>query len=475
MNRPNTDTEARWALFSAFAATSALNYLFGLAMGWILLPGDFGLLAFAQTVLLLGALVLQSGFPWSLALDLPLEERERSERLIRGSLLANTALGAALGAAIVLGYAAGPLRSGLESTAVTLLVAASLLPIGTVAAARAAAQGRSHFVVVARLHALEVAVKAVLGTALVLLGLGVTGALLGFLLGGIVAAAAGLRDVRTHLATALRGPLELPNVRRAMPTFAVLIALALVLNMDLLALKLMVDDRATVGLYQAGIMLANFAYFIVTAAIVPVLYVRVAEGVPNALRDALRIAAIVALPIEALLIAAPEPVLALVLPASYDGAAEVLPMLAVGNTLLMFATIIAADLMARGRIRLAMRIVCPVALAELPALAFAVPRWGAQGAATTFAVASAACCVGCALPYLERRTLRTGARWLARFGLAIVPPAALASALTRVGAPALWAATLGAVLYLAACHRLALIRIVSPKDVHLRRATRSGR
>ena len=373
----DNDTEARFVLFLAFGATSALNYVFSLTMGWFLLPGDFGLLAFAQTILLLGGLVLQSGFPWSLARELPRAEPCHSSRLIRGSLVANTSLGALLAAAIVLGYLAGPLRGGLETTAVAMLVAFSLVPIGSVAAARAAAQGHSRFGIVARLHTIEVAAKVILGSGLVLLGLGVVGALVGVLVGGAIAAASGLRDVRVHLATQLRGPIELPGVRRAMPTFAVLIGLALVLNLDLLALKLLSDEREAVGFYQGGIMLANLPYFIVTSAIVPILYVRVAKGVRGALRDALRLAAVVALPIEAMLMAAPESVLGLVLPPSYVDGARVLPILAVGNTLLMFAAILAADLVARDHSRLAARVLCPVVLVEVIALALVVPRWGA--------------------------------------------------------------------------------------------------
>ncbi len=56
----------RLVMLGSFASLSLIYYGFGLVAGWLLVPGEFGLLAFTQTILLIGGLVLNSGFPWTL-------------------------------------------------------------------------------------------------------------------------------------------------------------------------------------------------------------------------------------------------------------------------------------------------------------------------------------------------------------------------------------------------------------------------
>src|SRR5215217_5032067 len=109
----------RFMMLASFGGTSVLNYAFGLFMGWLLLPGDFGWLAFAQTILLVAGLVLQSGFSLALARAVA-NESGKMDSLVRGALVANLALGSAMGVAILALYVFGPLRAGLETAHVAV-------------------------------------------------------------------------------------------------------------------------------------------------------------------------------------------------------------------------------------------------------------------------------------------------------------------------------------------------------------------
>jgi O-antigen/teichoic acid export membrane protein len=99
-------------------------------------PGDFGWLAFAQTILLVAGLVLQSGFSWSLARAVANAGVARRATLARGALLANLALATGLGAAVLALFALGPLRPGLETGTVAAIVAFSFPFISLAATAR---------------------------------------------------------------------------------------------------------------------------------------------------------------------------------------------------------------------------------------------------------------------------------------------------------------------------------------------------
>src|SRR5918993_1513257 len=136
----------RLVMLISFGGTSALNYSFSIIMGWLLLPGDFGWLAFAQATILVAGLVLQQGFTWSLARAVANANGSRRDALVRGALVANLVLALAMGATVGCLYVAGPLRTGLETGTVAAIVALTFLFISLAATARGCAQGSERFV-----------------------------------------------------------------------------------------------------------------------------------------------------------------------------------------------------------------------------------------------------------------------------------------------------------------------------------------
>ncbi|HZG67962.1 MAG TPA: oligosaccharide flippase family protein, partial [Herpetosiphonaceae bacterium] len=312
----------RLVMLASFAGTSVVNYGFGLASGWLLLPADFGLLAFAQTVLLIAGLALNSGFAWSLTKESVGVDEARRGALVRGAAVANLLLALAIAGAITLLYVFGPFRNGLETTMILVLVILALPPLAFIAIARAAAQGAERFGLVALLQIGEVGSKAIAGTGLILAGLGPAGAVAGFVVGGLVAGLAGIWVVAGKLQVRLRGPLALGAVRKAAPIFGALLGTALLLNLDILLLKILVSgNRAVAGHYQAAIVLANTPYFL-TTAMIPVLFTqatraRALEHTAATVGEALRWVLLLAIPIEIGVLIAPEAALALLFPDEY--------------------------------------------------------------------------------------------------------------------------------------------------------------
>ncbi len=453
----------RAVVLGAFASTSVINYAFSLIMGHLLAPGDFGLLAFAQTVLLIGGLVVNSGFAWSLTKALVGVAAAERGRLARGALLANLVLAGTLSAGLIALFALGPLRGGLESWAVVALVAAALPFMAILAITRASAQGAEAFGIVALCQVIEVTCKALGGVVLLKLGWGATGAVGGFVVGAALAAALGAWLLRRRLGIALWGAWQRPALRVAGTMFGALLGLALLLNLDILALKLLSGDRAITGHYQAGIVLANLPYYL-ASALIPVVFTQVARqaqlsATPKAVGEALRFVLVLALPLEAALILAPQAVQQVM---GYTPGAAVVRLLAVANSALMVIALLSAVFQAAGRPRTPARTLLAVVTAEVAVQRWAVPRWAALGAAATFCAACLAALVALATAYIAAvgwRNLHIRWAWLAKYAVTL-GAACLAGALVLGATGSVIAAALaGAPIYLAGVWLGALLRL----------------
>lgn len=416
-------------------------------------PGDFGLLAFAQSILLLSGFVLQSGVPWTLTRELVLAAPAARGALVRGAMLANAALAGLIGGAIFLLYVAGPLGRGLESTPilVAVMVALPLIAIGSVA--RAAAQGIGAFGRVGLIQGVEVTFKAVAGIALAVVGFGAIGAVAGFGVGALVAALVGLAVIARRFPLVGRS-ISWPRRATAGPMFGALLGLALILNIDLQAMKLLVVDRAAAGQYQAAIILANAPYFLVSSAIVPVLFTRLAQGgsleaTRGRVAEALRIGVALVLPFELLLIAVPDVVLGLLFPQAYAGAAPTVRLMAIGNAALILVVVLAAAFQAVDRAWEVGRVLLGIVAAEMVALILLVPRFGALGAVGSFDIAAISAALLLGVRYASRvRFDRTRtARWAAGLVGCLAIAGAAAVLLRLLTHPILAVAGAGVVYY----------------------------
>jgi O-antigen/teichoic acid export membrane protein len=445
----------RLVVLASFGGISVINYAFSLIGGWLLIPGDFGLLAFAQTVLLIAGLILNSGFAWSLTKALVGTAGDRRGALIRGALVANALLALAMGAALLGFFALGPLRLGLETWTIAAIVALTFPVLSCGAIIRAAAQGSQRFGAMAAIQVLEVVGKASGGVALMLMGHGVTGAITGFLLGALVAAACGLWVLIHLLGVRPWGASERPSLRIAGAQFGALLGLALLLNLDVLAVKLLAGpDRALAGQYQASIVLANTPYYLATA-LLPVLFTQLARAggigaTAPAVGEALRLALLILFPIEIGLFLVPDRALGTLFPRAYAAGAPALRVLALGNCAVILVAILSTAFQATDRVRVPAVVLPMVTACEAITLRAVVPRSHTVGAASLFTAASAAACLLLGAAYLralDRRTIGRVAVWVSRYLVALSVGGAVAVGGLGLGSATVASLGLGAVCY----------------------------
>lgn len=418
----------RMAMIGSFAGTSVINYLFGLIIGWLLVPGDYGLVGYAQTIILLGGLVLNSGFAWSITTQVANENGRSRDELVRGAFLANLLLSALFSLAIVVLFAIGPLRNGLENWTIVLIVVATMPFLSLLAIANGVVRGGQLFTSLAFVKILEVFIKAAAGIGLELAGFGVAGALAGFLLGSVMATAVGLWQVRYQMDIPLWGKVKMPSLQYAGPMFGALLGMAVLLNMDILFVKGMASDvRAVAGYYQSAIMLANTPYYLATAMFT-VMFAQLAalkeiQRSQSVLLDTLRFLLVFLLPVELALTIAPAEILGLVFPEAYMPAAPFLQVLAVGNIFLIGVGMFSMAFQAVGLAAVPAHIFGLVLIGELIAQWLVVPRYGAQGAAIVFTVTCFAALALLVWAYRARVKVALSAderKWLQKFAVTLL-------------------------------------------------------
>jgi O-antigen/teichoic acid export membrane protein len=418
----------RIIMLGSFTGMSIINYLFGLAIGWLLLPGDYGLVAFAQTIILVAGLMLNSGFAWSLTAQVAKADGAEQSALIRGALLADLLLALSLSGAIIGLFALGALRSGLETWDITLIVAASLPFLAITAIANGAVRGAEQFGTLASLRLLEVVGKAIGGIVLVKIGLGATGAVLGFFVGAVLAGIFGLWRVARIFDMRFVGRVGYPSLRLAGGMFGALLGMALLLNLDILFLKLFSGaERETTGYYQAAIMLANTPYYLGTAMFT-VMFPRLARlddisQSGEVVGDTLRLVLLFLIPIEIGIFIAPYQILDLVFPADYLSAAPMLRILAVGNGAIILVAMLSTSFQALDKARIPAVVLLSVTALEAFVLRMVAPAYSATGTASTFVAACLAAFVFLGIIYSRFiPTLMTAktVSWLARYGLSLM-------------------------------------------------------
>ena len=382
-------------MLMSFAGTSALNYAFGIAVGWLLVPGDYGLVGFGQTIILICGLVLNSGLAWSLTTQIAAtHDRETWASLVRGGLVANFALSLVLALGIIVLFQTGILRNGLETWQVALATAIALPFLSVIAIVSGTLRGIQSFSNLALILVVEVVFKAGSGILLAKMGYGAAGALFGFAVGGMIAVVVGLWRVRAVTGMTLRGKMVFLSFKMTGDMFGALIGMALLLNVDIIAVKLTAgNDRELAGFYQSATMLANMPYYLATA-IFSVMFAQLAH-----LRGSSRLLAVVSgnlriillffVPIEIGMIISPEHILGLIFPPAYLLAAPILRLLATGNLLLILTGLLSTTFQAAGDALVPAIIFGFAVVLECIALVVIVPSSHMEGASVIFSLTCA--------------------------------------------------------------------------------------
>lgn len=387
------------ALVLRFVAMSALNYLLGVTLAWLLVPEEFGRVSILQTILWLGAMVLNSGFPWMLAWSMARrgQPQEAIDRVFRSALWGNLAFGAALSAVLLASHLWGVLGLGAEATGMIVLVVLTLPFVSLNSVARGVMHGSSRFGHLGLVQTGEVLVKVLVAVLLVLVTqLGATAVALAFLVGAVAATGANAWLLRGSLPG--RGPMAGFSIYSdTAPMFVAAIGFALLVSLDVLSLRALGAaagvTAATVGFYQVGVMLARSLYF-VGDALVDAVFPGMARRHDSAVRShgylttALRWIALIVVPFEIVLALNPGPIVSLFFPARYAESIPLVRLLAVGSVGALATTLFGKGLQAVGRRWTAAQGVMVGLAIEVIMIFLLVPRFGAIGAALSFTAGS---------------------------------------------------------------------------------------
>ncbi|WP_284979995.1 oligosaccharide flippase family protein [Arthrobacter sp. fls2-241-R2A-200] len=373
---------------------SALNYGFGVALAWFLTAENFGRVSVMQSFFGLSSFILNAALPPILARRMAQAEdglEDGSAATFRSALVGNAALGLALlvGLLVAQGVAgvplpdAGPIVIGLVACTIPLIAINNVF-LG-------AFQGCRLFGGMAFVQSVETAIRFVVGVSLGgVLGLGVPGVALAFLLGSLAATLGGLFALASRIPR--RGPLAaFATFRQSVPIGIGIIALGVVMTVDVLYLSAYgPGGNAAVAEYQVANILARAVFFVgITLSSVVFPYLAHHGPGPDShawFLAALRYVPLSLLPIQFALIIAPEPILAIAFPASYSHASSLVRVLAIGALGLLLAQMLLQALVALGAARQVAVRASLAAATEVLALFLLVPRAGAAGAAIAFGI-----------------------------------------------------------------------------------------
>jgi len=398
-------TKHSTVLIASFLVSAMLNYALGVALSWFFSPAQFGVLGVAQSLLLLTALVVGSGFAWTAAHEVAASGvTDETRRRFRAAWTANVVLGLILAGGLWGVYALGWLPLGPAYRAIVPLVGVTTVLLAARSVVNGAARGLYRFGPVAVNLAGEVVVKVGGGLALVALGVGAPGVIAGFALGAAAALAHSLWIVRPARLWRGRGWLDGRVVVTTAPLFVGMLGPALMLNLDVLGLKLLApvgrgDELA--GFYQAAVILARTPIFIAQSLTLVLFSYAAGTKGPSSVADrqpptlnpytrtAIKAWATWLLPAGLVLMVAPQAALSLLFPDHYQAAAPALQIAAGGGLLLALVTLLNGVSQAGGDRRRPAVAAGLATLAQVAVLIELVPRWGAVGAAWSLLTAGA--------------------------------------------------------------------------------------
>jgi O-antigen/teichoic acid export membrane protein len=416
------------AILVSFAVIAVLNYGFAVVMSWLLPVDGYGVLGIAQAILFMASTVVSAGLPWALAHAMArTEDPARRARAFRTGFAANLALGGAIGAVVAAAALSGMVRP-VEAYAPTLIaVAVTTVVLSSNAILASTLQGLLRLTALAIVRASEVLVKTVIGVALVLLGLGTTGAVVGFLVGAALATSLAAWLLRDLPLAAGPGRGDRRLYRAARPFFIGMVGFALVSQLDILTVKwfsaeLQADHLA--GQYQVALTLSRVPFFAAMAlfgAIFPYVARDLGRGdVARAhARLALKYTLLFIVPVGLVLMAIPEAAIRLFFSAKYDQSATPLAYAAAASIILTMAYGVSILLQAQGRAELPAVALTVSVPAQLILATLAVPALGMTGAALAMGAAAMLVLVILAPPVIRSFRIRPSAGEAVRYAAAL--------------------------------------------------------
>jgi len=314
-----------------------------------------------------------------------------SRAYVLTAVLGNGVFGACLGALVLVVIERRDGGLGYHSGSVTAVVAGTMVVFAVMAVFTSVLQGALRLGWFGAVRAIETIVRFGAAVLLVELGMGVLGAVAGFLIGAAVAlvvsvvAMRGLPIARsTGRAAELRS-----DYRSVVSFFLVMVSLAGLTYADLLGVKALSPASASAvsaGHYQAAVALSRIPVLL-TLTVFTAIFPYAAREVAHQTSDigyarlSLKFLALFLVPIGLVMAMLPAQTIEFFFPADYAASADALEISGFAVVALCGVYAWSLLLQAAGRLWIA-AVVVPIALlAEVGVLALLVPRWGASGAA----------------------------------------------------------------------------------------------
>jgi O-antigen/teichoic acid export membrane protein len=456
-------------LVARFAAAAVLNYAFGLALAWLLVPSEFGTVSAVQNVLVLAAGVLAAGLPWALAKRIAETHGnpEAAKPEFRTALITNFGIGLVLGAAFLTAQRSGLPLVPTHSLVLDVIVAVEMPVLAVDNTLAGAAAGSGRFGGLGAMTSGEILFKSIAAIFLVtVLHAGPAGVALGFLTGTLASILIGVRTSQGLLPG--WGPLaRLSFLADSGSIWFASASMTFLITADLLGLEVIGKaagvTAAVLAGYQACGMLAR-AGFYASAALADAVFPFMARSATRQQKHHWFVAAarwvpLVIVPLQLGLFLAPGVVLRLFLPHHYAAAQALLRVLAAGTLGALVTNMLMESLFAIGYGRRAGRRMSLTVVVEVAGLVTLVPGHGAVGAAYAYLLASYAGVALLVPLYLKALQVRLPApRRLAAYAAGLAPTAGTFALADRSPTPLAWALiAVGTCLFLFPARRMRLI------------------
>ena len=319
---------ARWVTV-AFVVVGALNYGYALVMTHFLGVGQYSSFAAGQGLLLWATTVATVSVPWVLAQALA-RARSGQQRYAAVRVAKVISAGSGVAGAIIVGGITT--RFADLPASLTLAAGTFVIFLGTTTAGWL--QGNERMRVLSALYVGENVLKNASGLLLVIVaGLGDAGALAGFAIGGLLLVVWWPRVPRVSGRAWLAAVGNRQLWHRAAGIAGLQGLVALFTAIDVVLVTLLPVSRPEAASYQASAALSRVPVFVASAvatAFFPALSRRASAGGALA-AGAVRMYATMALPVTAVLVTVPAPVLAVAFPSAYGAMAELVRYTAVGG------------------------------------------------------------------------------------------------------------------------------------------------
>jgi O-antigen/teichoic acid export membrane protein len=250
---------------SGSVAAGAFGYVFHFAVGRLLGPASYGIVASAVAalyLLTLPSLVIQTVSTRFTSVLAAQHDLGPARRLLVRLNAATLIVGVPLALSLLLGRSAVAHFLRIADQRVIVILALSAVVALVLSANRGALQGLRRFGALSTNLVTDMATRVLVGAGLVLAGLGTVGALLGVLVGPGVAYVQSVLLLRELRRARGQGTVSLLAVARyAVPTAVAVIGVTYLFNVDVLLAKHYLSSEAA-GIYAAASVLARVVYFI---------------------------------------------------------------------------------------------------------------------------------------------------------------------------------------------------------------------